>query len=98
MSTFETISMMILIVAYGCVFYLAGKTNLVELLIKSAEEKMKELCEQKPTELDKILIEKNQIMSEFIEKHSIDTEYGRAYNIELQQLSDDLGKAIKGEK
>jgi hypothetical protein len=43
MTEFEMVLMMLLIPLYGIMFYIAGKMNLFELLLKIAEEKMKEL-------------------------------------------------------
>lgn len=46
MTEFEMILMMLLIPLYGIVFYIAGKMNLLELLLKIAEEKMKEFSDK----------------------------------------------------
>ena len=43
MTEFETILMMLLIPLYGIMFYIAGRMNLFELLLKMAEEKLKEI-------------------------------------------------------
>ena len=43
MTEFEIVLMMLLIPLYGIMFYVAGKMNLVELLLKMAEEKLKEI-------------------------------------------------------
>ena len=43
MTEFETILMMLLIPLYGIMFYVAGRMNLFELLLKMAEEKLKEI-------------------------------------------------------
>ena len=43
MTEFETILMMLLIPLYGIIFYVAGRMNLLELLLKMAEEKFKEI-------------------------------------------------------
>lgn len=43
MTEFETILMMLLIPLYGIMFYVAGRMNLLELLIKIGEEKLKEV-------------------------------------------------------
>lgn len=43
MTEFEIVLMMLLIPLYGIMFYFAGKMNLVELLLKMAEEKLKEI-------------------------------------------------------
>lgn len=42
MTEFEMVLMMLLIPLYGIMFYVAGKMNLLELLLKIVEEKMKE--------------------------------------------------------
>ena len=42
MSEFETILMMLLIPLYGVMFYTAGRMNLFEILLREAEEKLKE--------------------------------------------------------
>lgn len=43
MTEFEIVLMMLLIPLYGIMFYVAGKMNLVELLLKMAEKKLKEI-------------------------------------------------------
>jgi len=43
MTEFETILVMLLIPLYGIMFYVAGRMNLFELLLKMAEEKLKEI-------------------------------------------------------
>ena len=43
MTEFETILIMLLIPLYGIMFYVAGRMNLFELLLKIAEEKLKEI-------------------------------------------------------
>ena len=43
MTEFEMILMMLLIPLYGIMFYVAGKMNLLELLLKMAEEKFKKI-------------------------------------------------------
>lgn len=43
MTEFEMILMMLLIPLYGIMFYIAGRMNLLELLLKMAEEKFKEI-------------------------------------------------------
>ena len=43
MTEFETILIMLLIPLYGIMFYVAGRMNLFELLLKRAEEKLKEI-------------------------------------------------------
>ena len=46
MTEFETVGMCILIVAYGCVFYMAGKAKLLDLVVLMIQEKNKELQER----------------------------------------------------
>ena len=46
MTDFENILLALLIPAYGILFYIAGRMNLLELVIKWAEEKMKEYSEK----------------------------------------------------
>ena len=46
MTEFEIVLMMLLIPLYGIMFYVAGKMNLVELLLKIAEEKLKEIINE----------------------------------------------------
>lgn len=46
MTEFETVGMCILIVAYGCVFYMAGKAKLLDLVVLIIQEKTKELQER----------------------------------------------------
>ena len=46
MTEFETVGMCILIVAYGCVFYMAGKAKLLDLVMLIIQEKTKELQER----------------------------------------------------
>ena len=43
MTEFEIVLMMLLIPLYGIMFYVAGRMNLFELLLKMAEEKLKEI-------------------------------------------------------
>lgn len=43
MTEFEMILMMLLIPLYGIMFYIAGRMNLLELLLKMTEEKFKEI-------------------------------------------------------
>lgn len=43
MTEFEMVLMMLLIPLYGIMFYVAGRMNLFELLLKMAEEKSKEI-------------------------------------------------------
>ena len=46
MTEFETVGICILIVAYGCVFYMAGKAKLLDLVVLMIQEKTKELQER----------------------------------------------------
>ena len=46
MTEFETVGMCILIVAYGFVFYMAGKAKLLDLVVLIIQEKTKELQER----------------------------------------------------
>ena len=53
MTELETIGMCILIIVYGCVFYMAGKANLLDLVVamiqnatKKLEEKLKDNDEE----------------------------------------------------
>lgn len=46
MSEFETILVALLIPLNGIMFYTAGRMNLLELLLKMAEEKAKELSDK----------------------------------------------------
>ena len=46
MTEFEIIGMCILVVVYGCVFYMAGRANLLDLVVLMIQEKTKELQEQ----------------------------------------------------
>ena len=46
MTEFETVGMCILIVAYGCVFYMAGKAKLLDLVVLMIQDKTKELQEK----------------------------------------------------
>lgn len=43
MSDFEMVLMMLFIPIYGIMFYVAGRMNLVQFLLKIAEEKSKEI-------------------------------------------------------
>ena len=45
MTEFETIGMCILVVVYGFVFYVAGRANLLDLVMLMIQEKTKELQE-----------------------------------------------------
>ena len=46
MTEFETIGMCILIVVYGCIFYMAGRANLLDLVMLMIQDKTKELQER----------------------------------------------------
>lgn len=46
MTEFETIGMCILIIVYGCVFYMAGRANLLDLVMLIIQEKTKKLQER----------------------------------------------------
>ena len=46
MTEFETIGMCILVVVYGCVFYMAVRSNLLDLVVLMIQEKTKELQER----------------------------------------------------
>ena len=46
MTEFETIGMCILIVVYGCVFYMAGRANLLDFVVLTIQEKTEELQER----------------------------------------------------
>lgn len=46
MTEFETVGTCILIVAYGFVFYMAGRANLLDLVVKIIENATKELEER----------------------------------------------------
>lgn len=43
MSDFEMVLMTLLIPIYGIMFYVAGRMNLIQLLLKISEEKSKEI-------------------------------------------------------
>ena len=43
MTEFETIGMCILVVVYGFVFYMAGRANLLDLVMLMIQDKTKEL-------------------------------------------------------
>lgn len=43
MSDFEMFLMMLIIPLYGVMFYIAGRMNLIPILLKMAEEKSKEI-------------------------------------------------------
>ena len=46
MTEFETIGMCILVVVYGFVFYVAGRANLLDLVMLIIQDKTKELQER----------------------------------------------------
>ena len=46
MTEFETIGMCILVVVYGCVFYMAGRANLLDLVVLMIQDKTKKLQER----------------------------------------------------
>ena len=46
MTEFETIGMCILVVVYGFVFYVAGRANLLDLVMLMIQDKTKELQER----------------------------------------------------
>ena len=46
MTEFETVGMCILIIVYGCVFYMAGKSNLLDLVVAMIQNATKELEEK----------------------------------------------------
>ena len=46
MTEFETIGMCILVVVYGCVFYMAGKAKLLDLVVLMIQDKTNELLEK----------------------------------------------------
>ena len=43
MTELETIGMCILIIVYGCVFYMAGRANLLDLVVAMIQNETKEL-------------------------------------------------------
>lgn len=45
MTAFETVGTCILIVAYGFVFYMAGRANLIDLVVAMIQNAIKELEE-----------------------------------------------------
>ena len=47
MTEFEIVLMMFLIPLYGIMFYVAGRMNLFELLLKMAEKKLKEINDKR---------------------------------------------------
>ena len=46
MTELETVRMCILIVVYGCVFYMSGKANLLDLVVAMIQNATKELEER----------------------------------------------------
>ena len=46
MTEFETIGTCILIFVYGCVFYMAGRANLLDLVVAMVQNATKELQER----------------------------------------------------
>ena len=46
MTEFETVGMCILVVVYGFVFYVAGRANLLDLVMLMIQDKTKELQEK----------------------------------------------------
>lgn len=46
MTELETVGMCILIVVYGCVFYMAGRANLLDLVMLMIQDKTKKLQER----------------------------------------------------
>ena len=46
MTELETVGMCILIVVYGCVFYMAGRANLLDLVVSMIQNATKELQEK----------------------------------------------------
>ena len=46
MTEFETVGMCILVVVYGFVFYVAGRANLLDLVMLMIQDKTKELQER----------------------------------------------------
>ena len=46
MTEFETIGMCILVVVYGFVFYVAGRANLLDLVMLMIQDKTKQLQEK----------------------------------------------------
>ena len=46
MTEFETVGMCILIIVYGCVFYMAGRANLLDLVMLIIQDKTKKLQER----------------------------------------------------
>ena len=45
MTELETVGMCILIIVYGCVFYMAGRANLLDLVVAMIQNATKELEE-----------------------------------------------------
>ena len=46
MTELETVGMCILIIVYGCVFYMAGRANLLDLIMLIIQDKTKKLQER----------------------------------------------------
>ena len=46
MTELETVGTCILIIVYGCVFYMAGKANLLDLVVAMIQNATKELQER----------------------------------------------------
>ena len=46
MTELETVGMCILIIVYGCVFYMAGRANLLDLVMLIIQDKTKKLQER----------------------------------------------------
>ena len=46
MTELKTVGMCILIIVYGCVFYMAGRANLLDLVVLMIRDKTKELQER----------------------------------------------------
>ena len=46
MTELETVGMCILIIVYGCVFYMVGRANLLDLIMLIIQDKTKELQER----------------------------------------------------
>lgn len=46
MTELETVVMCILIIVYGCVFYMAGRANLLDLVVAMIQNATKELEEK----------------------------------------------------
>lgn len=46
MTELETVGICILIIVYGCVFYMAGRANLLDLIMLIIQDKTKKLQER----------------------------------------------------